>query len=271
MPISQKILDKLAANSDDIVGLNLTLEVDSDEDVIRLVNALRKNTYLRSLTIQGHWNKPSITDKGARLLSSCRRLTFLDLSYHKNITNSGAEAFAHHPSLDTLFFRGCSVTPAGLLPFLENDVLIDLRIAASASPHEQEGEPVKAKLKENKVFWNFRYKLKFLSAKDLNVELYQWMNTNPNVVRKLPDALQVDAEKDPREWEDEISTGLILANNLAKLKGLEDKNLVKFAVIFAERYKILREERQNAGLYKKAKVDVDVEEASPSRGMSPDI
>jgi hypothetical protein len=280
MAISPATLAKLARNDPDVVGLSLTLEVQSDADVILLVNALKGNTCFKSLTIQGFLDKSGISDKGARLLSSCRNLVYLDLSYNKNITDEGAKAFADHPSLETLFFRGCSVTPAGLYPFLPNDLLIDLRIAASASPEEAEGEAIKAKLKENKIFWLYRHKLKYFTAKEINDELYRFIQENSEVIEKLPKPLQIDAKKNPTEWGDVITTGLILSNNLEKLKGPEVRTVVRFSAIFAERYRVLREKQQRMNLMqfppaysveqnKRAKTDEDIDDHEYE--ISPDI
>jgi len=229
MPIKPLTLSKLAANKSSVVGLNLTLEVDSDDDVVKLVNALQGNTlqgntYLASLTIQGRGNSPGITDKSAELLAKCKNLVFLDISYNKNITNIGAAALAKNKSIKRLFMRGCSVTPSGLYPFLENNTVTDLRIATSASPTEQN--------------------LHVLTRDQLNEVLCRFIHDHKDCIEKLPADLQIMAKKAPEEWEEPALMGLMLSRNIAKLKDPKMARVAKGAEIFAQCYGILREREQ---------------------------
>ena len=274
MAISEEILDKLRRDDPDVVGLHLSQEVESDADVARLVDALRNNTCFRSLTIQGIFHPNGIGDESARLLSTCKNLVFLDISDNRNITNRGAAAFAGHPSLETLFMRGCSVTPAGLLPFLNNDVVTDLRIATTPSPEEQVGESVLLKLEENASL-TLEQRLSRLTADQLNFKLCQFIRKHSSCISKLPFALQVDAKKNPQEWEDAITTGFILSRNMANLKQADMESVAKSAEVFVERYMELREDQQRLLQFspsvspeqtKKRRID---EEMSPS--LSPSI
>ncbi len=261
MAIPEAILEKLRQNDPDVIGLSLSMEVESDTDVVRLVNALKNNTYFRTLTIQGLFHDPGIGDESARLLSTCENLVFLDISDNRNITDRGAAAFANHPSLETLFMRGCRVTPAGLIPFLNNDVITDLRIANTAAHEAQVGVSVKLKLKDNASF-TLEQKLARLTVEQLNLKLSQFIHCSHSCIPKLPSALQVDAKTHPREWN--ATTGLVLSRNIALIKGEDMARIAASAQIFAERY---RELWQDAEQSKKQKVES--EELSPS--LSPSI
>ncbi|HEV2614271.1 MAG TPA: leucine-rich repeat domain-containing protein [Gammaproteobacteria bacterium] len=240
MAIPQHILDRLQKNDPDIVGLSLSREVESDEDVVKLVKALKDNTHLRWLTIQGRWGQPSIGDRSAALFRSCHHLVYLDLSYNKNITNSGAAALALNTSLETLFLRGCSVTPEGLKLFLNHDRVFDLRIAITSSLSEKITDDVKAKLQENKEKWECKLlgqRLERLSTNELSEEFYIFVRENPTHIQKLLKPIQDMAAKDFRHTENAITVGLILSNHLSKLTGM----VAKKAAVYAQRYRILRE------------------------------
>ena len=281
MPINPITLAKLAANDPLVAGLDLTLEVNSDDDVVKLVHALKGNSNLTSLTIQGRWNSPGITDESAKLLATCNHLVFLDISGNKNITNIGAAALARNVSIESLFMRGCYVAPAGLYPFLENEAVTDLRIATSASREEQEGDAINEKLNKNK---KFKAKIQMLSADELNLRLYEVIQMNPSCIQKLPKPLQSIAQKHPEDWDDAMITGLTLANHLSKLWQENDAGLrtvAKFSAIYAKRYRALYEQQKRLMQFpavsaveqrKKQKVEevVVVEERHIASG-SPDI
>lgn len=276
MAIKQEILDKLAANSPDVVGLSLTTEVESDEDVELLVKALENNTHLKVLTIQGQIKKIEgrytaigMTDKGAILLSKCPHLTFLNISFNKNITPRCVEALAQHPSLQTLFMRGCSITNSlELAPFLKNNIIVDLRIAHT--PSEDVGDAIREKLKENALrdprreemdrLEELRKEIQFREVEDVNYvlmeELQENLRENPGVIEKLPVPVQAIAHKDYKTWEEPLIMGQTLAFNLSTLDTEETRRIAKIAEVFVERYRALREV---------AKADVEVEAQRKAR------
>lgn len=228
-------LKYLRENDPYFVSLSLSHLINSDEQVAELVHALKNNTYLKSLTIQGSLDDGGITDGGAELLASCHYLVFLDISCNRRVTDRCITKLAKHLSLETLYLRGCNVTPKGLAPFLHNNFITDLRIAISASPSEQIGESVELKLKKNANL-TIEEKLQTLSAEHLSMKLCQFIHTHSSFIQKLPKPIQVMAQTIPQQWEDFVITGLTLSRHFTKL--------IPSAEVFVQCYGVIWEERQ---------------------------
>lgn len=185
MPIDNMLLQKISENDRTLTELNLSGQGITDEDIVKLVTALKNNTHLKKLNLNANKefnkiqtakdrikdfaetgqipaNENYITAKGAALLAQTK-LTHVYLD-HNPIGDEGAISLAQNTNLIELTIRNCNLTLRGISAFLnhpaiqelwyQNNPLTNFSIENEDELEDDLNKKIEERLKQNKLAVN---------------------------------------------------------------------------------------------------------------------